>query len=211
MIALIITAVILLPVILFLLTSLTLYFEYDGTEHIKAGFAGLRINITKIVQKASQKTKTKAKKKTVQKKEQTSLLETLEYAIQFLQYAGGAAKRLISRIVIDDLSVKIKVCGSDAAKTAAIYGGICAALSSSLSVIKNILTVRVKSIKTWCDFLGGENVYHIKFKAKIKGYSLLAIGGMFFIQIIKININKGVVENGASNRRYAGNINGQAS
>jgi hypothetical protein len=89
---------------------------------------------------------------------------------------GGGVRRIMRKIVVDDLFVDITVRGDDAAKTAVNYGYIGGAVYGLIAAVSSLATTYVTSCDVNCDFNGTESEFNIRCKVKIRIITLLLSG-----------------------------------
>ncbi len=71
--------------------------------------------------------------------EQKGLSGFLNIVGEFASIATGTAKKFFSHLVIDKLSTDISVADEDAAQTAILFGGVCAAVYTPMGMLVNNL------------------------------------------------------------------------
>lgn len=106
--------------------------------------------------------------------EQKGLSGFLNILQEFASIAAGTAKKLFARMVIDLISADITVSDEDAAQTAILYGGVCAAVCASVGVLLNSMKYKRYQINVVPDFQAKESKIQFDFKSHILPVLLVA-------------------------------------
>lgn len=136
-------------------------------------------------QKKAAKAAKKAKKgkavknKEEEKKEKRSLKEMFELIYSLLAPIKKGLRRLFKGIRISKLYIDIKVGNFDAYECAVSYGKICTAVSNVLAFFQSFFIIKADHIEIQPRFSMENNLYTIKFRAKISPAAVLAAGFSF--------------------------------
>jgi hypothetical protein len=87
-------------------------------------------------------------------------------------------RRIMRRIIVDNVYVDITVRGKDAAKTAVNYGVLSGAVYGIIAVLSSLTTVYIEDCDVACDFDGTESEIKCGLKVKIKLSVLIGSGLM---------------------------------
>jgi hypothetical protein len=186
--------------ILFLLlvcpVSLTARYECELEAKIKYLFFNYKIDFSKdeIIAETKETVKEEAKKvkndDTIEKIrdiiKQKGLSGFLNIIKEFASIATGAAKKLFSHMVIDNISTDIAVANGDAAETAILYGNVCAVVYTSVSILVNNMKCKDYHINIVPDFQSSQSRIRFQFKAHIMLLFLVTAGLSAFIRFLKV-------------------------
>lgn len=99
--------------------------------------------------------------------EQKGLSGFLNILREFASIAAGTAKKLFSHMVIDRLYADVVVSDEDAAQTALLYGGACAALCGAAGILLNTMKYRQYHISVVPDFQAKQSAVNFDFRVHI--------------------------------------------
>ena len=166
--------------VLLLFCSLTLTVDYDKKFTVRLGFLGMKWTLGKEKKQKPQKIK-KEKGKTGAKKEakepsvlamrfkEKNFLGKIRFIIDIAKKVVPELKYMLSRTRVRELSLDIRVGGSDAAKTAVHYGNVCSLVHPFLSWLQGFLDISMKRVNVSAAF-GEEKSsarLHVKFKIRV--------------------------------------------
>lgn len=178
MTALIVVLGIVLFLLILLLCPVHVYAAYENELSAKIRYLFISYKIAPSPQKAeadAQENKEKTEKQTGNDTksrirgiiEQKGLSGFLDIIQEFASIATGAAKKLFSHLVIDMISTDISVADEDAAQTAILFGGICAAVYTPMGMLVNNLKCKQYHINIVPNFQAKECKIRFHFKAHI--------------------------------------------
>lgn len=131
-------------------------------------------------QKKAAKAAKKAKKgkvaKSKEEKEERSLKEIFQLIYSLIAPVKKGLRRLFKGIRISKLYIDIKVGNFDAYECAMEYGKICTVVSNSLAFFQSFFTIKADHIEIQPRFSMENNLYTIRFIAKISPAAVLAAG-----------------------------------
>jgi hypothetical protein len=94
-------------------------------------------------------------------------------------------RRIMRRIIVDNVIVDITVRGKDAAKTAVNYGILSGAVYGIIAVLSTLTTVYVEDVDVACDFNGTESEINAGLKVKIRLSVLISSGLMIGTSVLR--------------------------
>ncbi len=118
--------------------------------------------------------------------EQKGLSGFLEILKEFASIATGAAKKLFVHFIIDYISTDVSVADEDAAQTAILFGGICAAVYTPMGMLVNNLKCKEYHINIVPNFQAKECKIRFHFRAHISLLFLISSSLAAFLQSIKV-------------------------
>ncbi len=118
--------------------------------------------------------------------EQKGLSGFLSILREFASMATGTAKKVFSHMVIDSISVDVAVGDEDAAQTAILFGGICAAVYTPMGMLVNNLKCKQYHINIVPNFQAKTCKIRFHFKAHILLLFLVASSLSALFQSMKI-------------------------
>ena len=170
----------LLAVLLILPVQLQPVYNENGFS-LRGGFCGLLLPLYPrgAGAKGSKKAKTEQEESKQPKKEKKKFkAPPPRAALQILQDACRAVKRLCRSLQIRELTILYTVHGKDAAATAMEYGRIHAAIGGGYAAAKNLFDIRVRKIDIQPDFAGqagAQKHFSCKITARLYIIIVLAI------------------------------------
>lgn len=135
-------------------------------------------------EKTEEKEDTKAKIKEIIR--QKGLSGFLNIIKEFASVATGAAKKLFSRLTIQDISVDIAVADEDAAQAAIYYGYTCSVVYTAMGILVANKNCRRYHINVVPDFNKKESKVLFQCRIRIKLFSILTSLLPALIQSLKI-------------------------
>ena len=153
----------LLAVLLILPVQLQPVYNENGFS-LRGGFCGLLLPLYPRGTKGpKKKAKTEqAEPKRPKKEKKKFKAPPPRAALQILQDACRAVKRLCRSLQIRELTILYTVHGKDAAATAMEYGRIHAAIGGGYAAARNLFDIRVRKIDIQPDFAGRKNIFLVK-------------------------------------------------
>lgn len=202
MTALIVIASIVAALWLLLSVSLTVYVHITDDVSVKVGALGYKYQLLPErdqpvkLKKAKPKKKPTTEKKPPAKKKKVDKLtfgETVEMVLSGISAVLKPTGKLLSRLRLTTVDIRIAVCDDAADETAIKFGEVATAIYSVLGYLNQLITVRIKRVDIRPDFVGDEDRYDMRFKVKLRLYSVLgaviSIFARFFVNIIKAKMN----------------------
>lgn len=86
---------------------------------------------------------------------------------EFASVAAGTAKKLFSRVTMDLLFVDVVVSDEDAAQTALLYGGVCAAVCGSAAALLSVMKYKRYHINVVPDFQAKQSAVKFELRAHV--------------------------------------------
>ncbi len=139
-----------------------------------------------VQKKKEKKNKNDAKSKIKGIIEQKGLSGFLDIIREFASIATGTAKKWFSHLIVDNISIDISVEDEDAAQTAILYGGICAAVYTPMGMLLHNLRCRQYHINVVPNFQGKECKIRFSFKAHMRLFFLVASSLSALFQSMKV-------------------------
>ena len=168
----------LLAVLLILPVQLQPVYNENGFS-LRGGFCGLLLPLYPrgAGAKGSKKAKTEQEESKQPKKEKKKFkAPPPRAALQILQDACRAVKRLCRSLQIRELTILYTAHGKDAAATAMEYGRIHAAIGGGYAAAKNLFDIRVRQINIQPDFAGqAEAQKHFSCKITARLYIIIVL------------------------------------
>ena len=140
----------------------------------------------KAEKKAAKKTKKKQKSEKIKDKASETanqakkpLGERLTSVFDFVKFVLGEFPRLASYIRTEIKTAHISVGTGDAAKTAELYGAVCAGLSLLIELLgrkTRLRKIKKDAVSVSADFLGDKSVAQLDISMKISVFSVLRAG-----------------------------------
>lgn len=93
---------------------------------------------------------------------------------EFASVAAGTAKKLFSRVTMDLLFADVVVSDEDAAQTALLYGGVCAAVCGSAAALLSIMKYKRYHINVVPDFQAKQSAVKFELRAHVIPVFLVA-------------------------------------
>ena len=197
MTALIIILCVVLFFVILLLCPVTVSarFENDLTAQVRYLFIRYQIlpqpEKTKVPQPEEKKEEKKEKSNGTKSKikdiiEQKGLCGFLNIIKDFAAIATGTAKKIVSHIVIQNISTNIAVADGDAAQTAILYGNVCTVVYTSIGILVNNVKCRKYHINIVPDFQSKESRIDFEVKAHIQLLFLVSSGLTALIRFLKV-------------------------
>lgn len=171
MILLYVILAILAVLVLILLLPVHLIVTYNEKLKIFMRIFGIKFRI-----KNKSKKKAKIKKQPVETKEITgkndekskSLIDRIEYFLDFIKASKDFVLNILSRIKIEDLTFKLSVGGSDAFETATHYGQASSAVYSAFSAICCAKKPKNYEVSVSPDFMSGKSSLMMNLDIKLR-------------------------------------------
>lgn len=136
-------------------------------------------------EKASEGSGHKARKKG-EKPGERSFSETVELAATLLRSLLPPAGRMLRHIRFTGVRIYMTVAREEADQTAIAYGAVSAGVYNLLGMLDSLFTLRVKWVDILPDFVSGEPVYRISFRAKLRVGCILA-GALRMLYNLAVN------------------------
>ncbi len=180
MTALIVILCIILFFFILLLFPVTVYVTFEDELTAKVRYLFFRYKISPQPEKSEEKEKKdneqeeeKQQKNDIKSKikgiiEQKGLSGFLNIIKEFVSIGTGAAKKLFSHIVINNISVNISVADEDAAQTAICYGYTCSVVYPAMALLVNNMKCKKYDINIVPNFDEKESRVRFKTKAHIQ-------------------------------------------
>lgn len=169
---------IILFLVILLLCPVHVYASFENEFSAKVRFLFIRYKVFPLPQKAEEKAEEVEEK--IEKKagnaaksrirgiiEQKGLSGFLDIIKEFASIATGTAKKLLSHMVIDIISTDISVADEDAAQTAILFGGVCAAVYTPMGILVNNLKCKEYHINIVPNFQAKDCKIRFNFRAHI--------------------------------------------
>lgn len=153
--------------------------------------------------------KTEGDKKTSAKPDEKSFGETVHFAILLLKSILPGAAALSTHIRLTGLRIRLQVGSGDADRTAVAYGGACAGVYTLLGALSNWMTLKIRTIDIYPDFVGGETEYHISFTAKLRLFHIVSAAIGIFYKLV-VNTMRDRTEQTAANQIKPSKISDKA-
>lgn len=113
-------------------------------------------------------------------KQKRDFMETISMMLEFVKAAFEPVGNLLPRVRITCLTARIAVAKQDAHQTALAYAQTSAAIYYLLGNLKNRMTVKVKKLEIYADFVTEESHQTVFFKMKIRlGILIYHVLGIF--------------------------------
>lgn len=208
---------------LILSVSATVRVSIEDKVKISVGALGIYFPIPLDGEESSKKKKKpkKAKKRAKKKPspevggkpsakpDEKSFGETVHFALLLLKSILPGVARLSTHVRLTGLRICLKVGCGDADKTALAYGRACAGIYTLLGALDNWMTLKIKNIDIYPDFVGGETEYHISFRAKLRLFHIVSAAIGIFYKLM-VNTIKDRAEQSAPNRVNPSKISDKA-
>lgn len=103
---------------------------------------------------------------------------------EVLELCGKNIRKILKKIVIDDVDLNFLICDDDAFNAAIKYGAFNAFFWSLLGNISLIFTVKIKNINVQCGFGQSENKVDGSFTLKLRPASAIFAGSILAVKLL---------------------------
>lgn len=168
---------ILLFLFVLLLFPVHVFLWFETELHVRVRYLFFRYTALprpaeKEPEPAAEKNKEKTEKNETKSKireiiEQKGLSGFVGILKELASVAAGTAKKLFSHMVIDLLYADVTVSDEDAAQTALLYGGVCAAVCGSAGALLSCMKCRCYHINVAPDFQAKQPVVKFELRAHL--------------------------------------------
>ena len=191
--------------LLLLLSSLKIALKIDEKAYFKVTLLGFKLHsLDKKSKKPKSSKKVKAKDLGNDSEGFSNLLKRyckendksviIKEIIEFLQFFFSKFKRFMSHIRFKNLMFDMTVATDDSAKTAILYGSVCSAVYSLVTLLSNASHFDPEKISVCSDFTSEKFKVFIYCIIKIRLCFILAFAFSMLFKVIKIKL--GEINNG---------------